>query len=158
MTKPTSIARKSAVSANGLTVTFYWKEGHIEKTELRLGNAKTSGTAREKAWLRAFLKGSFPKDMPLRWEQLTNFQRRTLRTLCSVSMGKTITYGELARRVGLAKSGAARAVGQVMRRNPFAPFVPCHRVVAADGLGGYGGEMHSRLKKHLLAMEAETRG
>lgn len=69
---------------------------------------------------------------------ITPFQRRVYLELLNVPAGTTITYGELARRIGC---GSAQAVGQALRRNPFAPEVPCHRVVAADGsLGGYMGK------------------
>lgn len=54
-----------------------------------------------------------------------------------VPAGETITYGELARRIGCR---SAQAVGQALKRNPYAPDVPCHRVIAADGsLCGYNG-------------------
>ena len=69
---------------------------------------------------------------------ITSFQRRVYLTLLEVPAGKTITYGELARRIGCR---SAQAVGQALKRNPFAPDVPCHRVIAADGsLGGYNGK------------------
>lgn len=70
--------------------------------------------------------------------EITPFQRRVYLELLNVPVGTTITYGELARRVGCR---SAQAVGQALKRNPFAPVVPCHRVVAADGsIGGYFGE------------------
>ena len=60
------------------------------------------------------------------------------------------TYAEVAREVG--KPSAFRAVGQANHRNPVAPFIPCHRVVASGGgLGGYGGGLP--LKKKMLALE-----
>ena len=69
---------------------------------------------------------------------ITPFQRKVYLELLDVLAGETITYGELARRIGC---GSAQAVGQALKRNPFAPDVPCHRVVAADGsLGGYMGK------------------
>lgn len=69
---------------------------------------------------------------------ITPFQRRVYLTLLEVPAGETITYGELARRIGCR---SAQAVGQALKRNPFAPDVPCHRVIAADGsLGGYNGK------------------
>lgn len=68
---------------------------------------------------------------------ITPFQRRVYLALLEVPAGETITYGELARRIGCR---SAQAVGQALKRNPFAPEVPCHRVIAADGsLGGYNG-------------------
>lgn len=68
---------------------------------------------------------------------ITPFQRRVYIALLEVPAGETITYGELARRIGCR---SAQAVGQALKRNPYAPDVPCHRVIAADGsLGGYNG-------------------
>ncbi|MBQ8270691.1 MAG: MGMT family protein [Bacteroidaceae bacterium] len=69
---------------------------------------------------------------------ITEFQRRVYVELLNVPAGETITYGELARRIGCR---SAQAVGQALKRNPFAPAVPCHRVIASDGsLGGYNGK------------------
>ena len=75
--------------------------------------------------------------MPLDLEG-TEFQRRVWAQLRAIPYGETISYGELARRVGNPR--ASRAVGLANGRNPVAVIVPCHRVIAADGgLGGYGG-------------------
>lgn len=81
--------------------------------------------------------------------EITPFQRRVYIELLNVPAGTTITYGELARRIGCR---SAQAVGQALKRNPFAPDVPCHRVVAANGtIGGYfgqcSGEMIERKRK-----------
>ncbi|KAL9587098.1 MAG: hypothetical protein Q9212_000465 [Teloschistes hypoglaucus] len=68
---------------------------------------------------------------------LTPFRRRVLLALCQVPSGHFTTYAALAEHL----SSSARAVGNGLRNNPFAPRVPCHRVVASDGsLGGFGGE------------------
>ena len=70
--------------------------------------------------------------------EITPFQRRVYMELLNVPAGTAITYGELARRIGCR---SAQAIGQALKRNPFAPEVPCHRVVAADGsIGGYCGQ------------------
>ncbi|KAJ5510525.1 Winged helix-turn-helix transcription repressor DNA-binding [Penicillium expansum] len=67
---------------------------------------------------------------------LTPYRRRVYRTLLSVPPGRWTTYSAMATYLG----SSARAVGNAMRSNPFAPEVPCHRVLAADGsLGGYKG-------------------
>ena len=83
--------------------------------------------------------------------EITPFQRRVYMELLNVPAGSTITYGELARRIGCR---SAQAVGQALKRNPFAPHVPCHRVVAADGsIGGYFGEREGEMiarKRKLL--------
>lgn len=69
---------------------------------------------------------------------ITDFQRRVYLELLNVPRGEAITYSELARRIGCR---SAQAVGQALRRNPFAPEVPCHRVIAADGsLCGFCGQ------------------
>lgn len=67
--------------------------------------------------------------------------------------GRTMTYGELARRVG--RPGAARAVGMAMAHNRFPLIVPCHRVLRSDGgLGGFSGPGGVSMKQQLLAIEA----
>lgn len=95
------------------------------------------------------------REVVRRAEGITEFQRRVYMAVLEVPRGETVTYGELARRIGC---GSAQAVGQALRRNPFAPSVPCHRVVARDGIGGfYGqrcGEMTER-KRKLLAEESD---
>ncbi len=76
-------------------------------------------------------------DLPLA-AQGTPFQRKVWQTLCSIPFAKTLSYGEVARKVG--KPGASRAVGGANNRNPIGIIVPCHRVIGADGsLTGYGG-------------------
>ena len=89
---------------------------------------------------------------------ITPFQRKVYLELLNVPAGKTITYGELAQRIGCR---SAQAVGQALKRNPFAPEVPCHRVVAANGsIGGYMGKREGELverKRKLLEEERAGR-
>ena len=86
---------------------------------------------------------------------LTPFRKRTLLALCQVPEGQYTTYAALSDFLG----SCARAVGNAMRNNPFAPRVPCHRVVASDaGIGGFGGDWgpegkHVREKVRLLREE-----
>jgi len=83
----------------------------------------------------------------------TEFQRRVWEQLRLIPYGTTISYGELARRVG--NPAASRAVGLANGRNPIAIVVPCHRVIGANGsLTGFGGGMDA--KKTLLDLEAST--
>ena len=83
---------------------------------------------------------------------LSPFTRKVLRELAKVPYGKTITYGELAKRAGSAK--AARAVGAVLANNPLPIIVPCHRVLGSDGsLGGFSAPGGLKLKRQLLLME-----
>ena len=81
---------------------------------------------------------------------LSDFRLRVYLELLNVPRGETIAYGALARRLGC---GSARAVGQALRRNPFAPEIPCHRVVAADGsLCGFGGSRSAKALKRKAAL------
>jgi methylated-DNA-[protein]-cysteine S-methyltransferase len=80
----------------------------------------------------------------------TAFQRSVWRHLQEIPYGETISYGELARRVGNPK--ASRAVGSANGANPLPIVIPCHRVIAGDGtLGGFGGGLTT--KQMLLALE-----
>ena len=82
----------------------------------------------------------------------TPFQQRVWRALCDIPYGETISYGELARRIGQPK--ASRAVGLANGQNPIAIVVPCHRVIGANGsLTGYGGGLER--KRWLLAHESK---
>jgi methylated-DNA-[protein]-cysteine S-methyltransferase len=87
-------------------------------------------------------------ELDLGWA--TPFQRAVIETLRGLCWGEVVTYGELAALAGYP--GAARAVGSLCARNRFAFLVPCHRVVGADGIGGYG-EAGVAVKRRLLALE-----
>jgi len=87
--------------------------------------------------------------------QGTEFQLRVWRELCGIPYGETISYAELARRIGNSK--ASRAVGMANSHNPISIIVPCHRVIGADNsLTGYAGGLER--KRMLLAHEAENAG
>ncbi len=94
--------------------------------------------------------------VPLDWALTAGAQRTVLTSLyASVGYGETISYGALAARSGaFAREHAgigARRVGSIMGSNPLPVVVPCHRVLAADGLGGFGGGLE--VKRWLLALE-----
>lgn len=92
-------------------------------------------------------------DVPLRSEG-TPFQQQVWRELARIPFGTTITYAELARRIG--QPGASRAVGNANGRNPISILVPCHRVVGTNGtLTGYAGGVEK--KQWLLAFERGER-
>jgi methylated-DNA-[protein]-cysteine S-methyltransferase len=81
----------------------------------------------------------------------TQFQKKVWHELCRIPFGGSISYGELARRIG--KPAASRAVGRANGQNPISIIVPCHRVIGANGtLTGYGGGIER--KKWLLEHEA----
>lgn len=84
----------------------------------------------------------------------TAFERRVYDALCRVPRGKVTTYGRLGREIGCA---SAQAIGQALRRNPYAPEVPCHRVVSADGgIGGFAGETNgAEIERKIGMLRAE---
>jgi len=86
--------------------------------------------------------------------EITEFQRKVYLELLNVPRGETISYKELAERIGCR---SAQAVGQALKRNPFAPDVPCHRVISSDGsIGGFHGQRDGEMiakKRQLLASE-----
>jgi methylated-DNA-[protein]-cysteine S-methyltransferase len=88
-------------------------------------------------------------ELELDWVGVDAAHRRVLETLREIApFGKTVTYGELGRWAGVDDP---REIGVLMARNPLPLVVPCHRVVAADGLGGFGGGLD--LKRRLLELE-----
>ncbi|MGP8321502.1 MAG: methylated-DNA--[protein]-cysteine S-methyltransferase [Methanosarcinaceae archaeon] len=80
---------------------------------------------------------------------LTGFEQAVLCETRKIPYGTTITYSELADRIG--SSGGAQAVGQALSKNPYPIVIPCHRVIAKSGIGGYRGGVE--LKKRLLEIE-----
>jgi methylated-DNA-[protein]-cysteine S-methyltransferase len=100
--------------------------------------------------ISAYLRGERETfDLPLDWTGVDETHRRVLETLCELApYGATVTYGELGMQAGVEDP---RDVGVMMARNPLPLVVPCHRVVASDGLGGYGGGLE--LKRRLLELE-----
>lgn len=85
-------------------------------------------------------------------KRLTDFEEKVIEKLRGIPRGKVTTYGFLAR--ALDKPKAARAIGNAVGKNPFAPRVPCHRVVKSNGLlGGYSGTGGVKMKIELLKKE-----
>ena len=118
-------------------------------------DVKTQGEAGEcaqdaAAQLEQYLAGERQAfDVQLDWNGVDERHRNVLETLVAAApFGRTVTYGELGRRAG---EDDPREIGRMMATNPLPLVVPCHRVVAADGLGGYGGGLE--LKRRLLELE-----
>ena len=87
-------------------------------------------------------------------KQGTDFRNKVWAEICKIPIGQVLSYSELARKVG----SGARAVANACRDNPFPGIIPCHRVVAVAGLGGYAGETSGKLleiKKKLLLIESD---
>lgn len=102
---------------------------------------------------RYLADASAPFDLPLA-DAGTPFQRRVWQAMCEIPVGSVVTYGALARQL----DGVPRAIGQACGDNPFPLVIPCHRVVAANGLGGFshhaGDGFYPRVKRWLLAHES----
>ncbi|HMD45120.1 MAG TPA: methylated-DNA--[protein]-cysteine S-methyltransferase [Acidimicrobiales bacterium] len=111
----------------------------------------TEPVRRAAAQLTEYFDGSRTRfDLPLA-PHGTPFQRSVWFALAEIPYGETISYGDLARRVG--RPNAYRAVGQANGANPLPIILPCHRVVATGGgIGGYGGGL--TLKRALLGLES----
>jgi methylated-DNA-[protein]-cysteine S-methyltransferase len=139
--------------SNGEALTSVYMEGH-SAPEGEAGWRRDDALlepAREQ--LRAYFAGRlFEFDLPL-VPQGTVFQRRVWSELRGIPFGSTVSYAEIARRLG--QPTAVRAVGAANGRNPIAIIVPCHRVIGANGtLVGYGGGLDR--KQWLLRHEAAT--
>lgn len=114
------------------------------------------------AAIAALLRGepTEPRDLThieLDWRGVPAFHRRVLELARSIAPGQTRTYGDLARELG--EPGAARAVGQALGHNPFAPVVPCHRVLAAGSAsGGFSANGGVSTKLKMLLTERAVFG
>ena len=103
-------------------------------------------------WLDLYFSGREPDFIPPISLRGTPFQQRVWKELLAIPYGQTVTYGELARRLGCR---SAQAVGGAVGRNPISIIVPCHRVVGANGtLTGYAGGLDR--KRALLELEQKN--
>lgn len=122
----------------------------LERDEARQAPAFVQDAMRR---LLAHLAGH-PQDLaaiPLDLSALTPFQRQVADLLRSTAPGQVLSYGDVALLAG--RPGAARAVGQAVKANPILILVPCHRVVAANGPGGWSAFGSPERKARLLALE-----
>jgi methylated-DNA-[protein]-cysteine S-methyltransferase len=138
--------------SNGAALTGVSLPCHRRDPEVADGQRREDALLRRaREQLRAYFDGELLEfDLPLA-PRGTEFQRRVWDELCRIPFGCTISYAELARRLG--RPTATRAVGAANGRNPIPVLVPCHRVIGADGtLTGYGGGLDR--KEWLLRHEA----
>lgn len=98
-----------------------------------------------------FFRGGCGRYDPMK---VTPFQQRVYDEVTRIPRGRVATYKDVAARIGC---GSPRAVGQALKRNPFAPRVPCHRVIASDmTIGGFQGETHGiAIRRKLRMLEGE---
>lgn len=143
--------------ADGWGVGQLWLDGvrliqHELPTHETLVAQSDKVSNRLAARFRAYFGGERDefRDVELELEWATPFQRALADALRAIPYGETVTYGELAALAG--RPGAARAAGTFCAGNRFGLVVPCHRVVAAGGLGGYGS-LGAAYKQRLLRLE-----
>ncbi|MBO0857159.1 MAG: methylated-DNA--[protein]-cysteine S-methyltransferase [Chloracidobacterium sp.] len=143
------------LTSNGDAITeLFMKEKYIGEPKPIGDWSRDDGLFLEAAvQLRAYFAGELIEfDLPLATGG-GPFQRRVWAELRTIPYGSTVSYGEIARRVGAPK--ASRAVGAANGDNPISIIIPCHRVIGSNGkLTGYGGGIER--KKFLLEFEAET--
>ncbi|MEU6646545.1 methylated-DNA--[protein]-cysteine S-methyltransferase [Saccharomonospora sp. NPDC046836] len=138
-------------------------EGDEERTRTRLRTAFPDAVEQPPpAFARhaidgvtALLRGETPGGLaavPLDLRRVPPFHARVYEVARAIPPGSTMTYGEIAAQLG--DPGSARAVGQALGSNPFAPIVPCHRIVAAGGkTGGFSARGGTATKLRMLAIE-----
>jgi len=138
--------------AKGFGVGELWLEGarvlHSELPRPRSGPPGSPHPLTDR--LVAFFAGEADDFADVELELEDGFYGECARVLRRLPRGCVLTYGELAALAGAP--GAARATGSFCARNCLSPFVPCHRVVAADGIGSFG-ELGSDYKRRLLGLE-----
>jgi methylated-DNA-[protein]-cysteine S-methyltransferase len=147
----------AAVTADGVVATAFSDSPHIRAAiaaRIGLADAEDSTAAGAVlAQLREYFRGERQVfEVEVDWRLMSDTQRRVLGTLYeTVPYGRVVTYGELAARSG---SGIPpRGIGSIMGSNPIPIVVPCHRVVAGDGLGGFSGGSGVESKRRLLTLE-----
>ncbi|MEU7586360.1 methylated-DNA--[protein]-cysteine S-methyltransferase [Micromonospora sp. NPDC049230] len=125
---------------------------HFGRVEVATEEPDDALSRQAVAELRAYFAGELTAfTVPVSMPRGSDFERAVWREMTGIPYGETLTYGEVARRVGDA--GAARAVGVACNRNPVPVIVPCHRIVGAGGkLVGFGGGLPRKVT--LLELEA----
>ena len=126
---------------DNVVVSLDWGWAQEQNTNTLLQNAKSQ--------LNDYFDGLRKNfDLPLE-PPGTKFQQRVWSMMEQIPYGKTITYGEIAKALG----SSARAVGMACGANPLPVIIPCHRVVAANNMGGYSGDGGVETKRALLHLE-----
>jgi methylated-DNA-[protein]-cysteine S-methyltransferase len=142
-----------AYEVNGWGVgELVFSDGLVAWHELPSSRASGDGTHVLAERVRGYFGGSADtfEDVELELDWCTAFQLAAVAAMRSIPYGETASYGEIAALAG--HPNAQRAVGSVCAANRFALFVPCHRVVGADGLGSYGS-LGLDYKRRLLELE-----
>jgi len=108
--------------------------------------------------IAAYFQGAcvnFSPDIPIVLDRFSTFGSSVLAACREIKFGQTISYSELAKRLG--RPAASRAVGNALAKNPLPLIIPCHRVVRSDGkIGGFSAPGGISLKKKMLELERQT--
>lgn len=153
-------------------IAFAWRETELQRLTLGYSDPQAAHDALELTDTETYGRSRFATDLSERLQRYANghredfiavkintdhlspFQLQVIERCRQIPRGRTLTYRELATRVG--SPNAARAVGNVMRTNRYPLIIPCHRVVASNGnLGGYSAPTGLELKKRLLDLELD---
>lgn len=139
-----------AANDNGLTgLWFYGAKYFAADLEDARTEKLTPVLRQTQRWLDTYFSGSEPDFMPPLELHGSDFRRRVWAELAKIPYGETVTYGEIAKKLGVK---SAQAVGGAVGHNPVSIIVPCHRVLGADGsLTGYAGGTDK--KARLLELE-----
>ena len=131
------------LESDGDSLTGLWIEGQKHFPGNRGQVQQLPVFAQAADWLERYFEGQRPDPsaLPLKPEG-TAFQQRVWQALQTIPYGETLTYGALAK---ILHCGSAQAIGQAVSRNPISILIPCHRVTAAGGLGGYDGGADKKL-------------
>ena len=137
----TPLGPVTVAEEGGAVVALSWRRAE--------GETETPLLCEARRQLRSyFANGRQAFDLPLR-PPGTDYQRRVWRAMCKIAPGRTRSYGALASELNTGPRAVAGACG----RNPIAIIIPCHRVVAADGLGGFSAPGGVAAKRTLLRLE-----
>ncbi|WP_219463805.1 methylated-DNA--[protein]-cysteine S-methyltransferase [Nonomuraea rhizosphaerae] len=142
-----------AMTEEGLVSTGWGARAHPGERLRDLTVVDDPGrTAFTVAELEAYFAGELRVfETPIDWRLTSGSREQVLRTLHGIPYGSAVTYGELAERSG--SRVPARGIGSIMGSNPIPIMVPCHRVVAGNGLGGFSGGEGVETKRWLLTHE-----
>ena len=141
------------MASDGQGLAALWFDG--TRKETRFADRKFTTKAlpvfdETRRWLDLYFAGEKPGFIPQLAPKGTVFQQRVWDILLTIPYGKTLSYGDIARRI--SPNMSAQAVGGAVGHNPIGIIIPCHRVIGADGsLTGYGGGLER--KRWMLEME-----
>jgi methylated-DNA-[protein]-cysteine S-methyltransferase len=139
-TVPSPLGPLTIVEDGGALTRLYWGSGHGDETPL---------LKRAEAQLDAYFSQDLSTfDLPFRVDG-SDFQQAVCAAMASIPFGETRTYGEISKAVG----GVPQAVGRACGGNPLPILIPCHRVLATQGLGGFSGDGGVETKIWLLRHE-----